>query len=123
MQNGQFQVPAMPWPSHLFLIATATDAHGATGRRTIQIDPQPTSLTVRTKHKLLKVTVSGEDRKDGWSGQYVVGSTVRLAAAKHQVRKGVRYEFVRWSDGRARKHDVQLWDPAVTVKAVYRRLR
>ena len=123
VRSGQFAVPELPYPSHLYLVATATDAHGATGRSELRIDPQPASLTVRTRHKLLKVTVAGEARKDGWSGQYVVGTTVRLVAKKHQVRKGVRYEFVRWSDGGARKHDVQLWAPAVTVKAVYRRLR
>ena len=119
----QFLVPQLPYPSHLYLIATATDAHGATGRSELRIDPRPATLTVRTNAKKLKVSVAGEDRKDRWSGQYVVGTTVRLVAKKHQVRKGVRYAFVRWSDGGARKHDVQLWAPALTVKAVYRRLR
>ena len=123
VRTGSFLVPQLPYPSHLYLVATATDAHGAIGRSELRIDPRPASLTVRTKHKLLKVSVAGEDRKDRWSGRYVVGSTVRLVAKKHQVRKGVHYEFVRWSDGGARRHDVQLWDPAVTVKAVYRRLR
>jgi PKD repeat protein len=80
------------------------------------------SLTIRTKSKLLKVTVAGQTRKDGWSGQFAVGSTVRVVARKHQVRKGVRYEFVRWSDRGARKHTVQLWEPAVTLTAIYRRL-
>ena len=123
VRNGQFLVPELPYPSHLYLVATATDAQGATGRSELRIDPQPTSLTVRTKHKLLKVVVAGEDRKDGWSGQYVVGSAVNVSAAKHQVRKGVRYRFVRWSDGGARKHVVQLWDSAGTLTAIYRRAR
>ena len=123
VRNGLFLVPELPYHSHLYLVATATDAHGATGRSELRIDPQPTSLTVRTKGKKLKVVVAGEVCKDGWSGHYVVGSTVSVAAPKHQVRKGVRYRFVRWSDGGARKHVVQLWDSAVTLTAIYRRAR
>ena len=55
--------------------------------------------------------MAGEVRKDGWSGHYVVGSTVGVAAPKHQVRKGVRYRFVRWTDGGARKHVVRSGTP------------
>ena len=123
VRNGQFLVPELPYPSHLYLVATATDAHGATGRSELRIDPQPTSLTVRTKHKL-----QGRRGRRDLQGRLVrattsLGSTVRVAAPKHQVRKGVRYRFVRWSDGGARKHVVQLWDSAVTLTAIYRRAR
>ena len=52
-----------------------------------------------------------------------MGSTVRLVAPRSQRKNGVRWVFVRWSDGGARKHDVTVWDPALTVKAVYRRSR
>ena len=121
--SGQFVVPPVPYPSHLYLVATATDAQGATGRSELRIDLPPTSLTIRTKAKNLKVRVAGEDRKDGWSGTYVVGSTVRVVAPKRQVHKGVRYVFVRWSDRGARKHDVTLWDPPATLTAIYRRAR
>ena len=71
------------------------------------------TLRVKATHKL---------RVDG-SGTLVMGSTVRLVAPKSQKRKGVRWVFVRWSDGGARKHDVTVWGPSLTVKAVYRRAR
>jgi hypothetical protein len=35
----------------------------------------------------------------------------------------VRWVFVRWSDGGARRHQVTVWDPSVVLKAVYRRAR
>ena len=120
---GQFQVPAMPYPSHLYLTATVTDDHGATDSRTVRIDPRPTTLTVQSRRHRLHVSVDGVDHKDGWSQQYVVGSTVRLVAPKRQVKKGVRYVFVRWTDGGARKHDVLLGEAPLAVKAVYRRAR
>ena len=122
--NGRFLVPALPYPSHLYLVATATDAHGATGRSELRIDPQPVALTVKATRKLrVGVDVGGVHRKSGWSGLLVRGTTVRLVAPRSQTKKGVRWVFVRWSDGGARKHSVTVWDPAVRVKAVYRRAR
>ena len=35
-----------------------------------------------------------------------MGSTVRLVAPTCTRKNGVRWVFVRWSDGGARKHDV-----------------
>ena len=123
VNTGRFVVPALPYPSHLYLTASATDAQGATGSRTLRIDPRPGLLTVQTRGAKLKVTVDGVDRKGGWSGPVVAGSTVRLVAPRHQSRHGVRYVFVKWTDGGARKHDVVVWEPGKTVKAVYRRVR
>ena len=59
--SGQFVVPELPYPSHLYLVATATDAHGATGRGELRIDPRPVALTVKATRKL-RVDVDGEDR-------------------------------------------------------------
>jgi hypothetical protein len=123
VSSGKFVVPAMPYPSHLYLTATVTDDRGATGTKTLQIDPRRASLTVQTRRHKLGVTVDGVGRKDGWSGTVVAGSTVRVVAPRRQSRHGVRYVFVKWTDGGARQHDVVVWDSAMTVKAVYRRVR
>ncbi len=123
VSTGQFVVPAMPYPSHLYLTATVTDEHGATGSRTVRIEPRQGSLTVETRRDKLKVKVDGVKRKGGWTETVVVGSTVRLVAPRSQVKKGVRYVFVRWTDGGARKHDRVVGETPVTVRAVYRRAR
>ena len=119
---GRFTVPELPYPSHLFLVATVTDAQGATGRSELRIEPQPVALTVKATRKL-RVDVDGARHKSGWSGRVVMGATVRLAAPRSQTRNGVRWVFVRWSDGGARKHDLTVWGQTLTVKAVYRRVR
>ena len=121
VRSGRFAVPELPYPSHLFLVATVTDAQGATGRSELRIDPQPVTLTVKATRKL-RVNVDGGHHKSGWSARLVMGTTVQLVAPRSQMRNGVRWTFVRWSDGGARKHEVTLWDPALTVKAVYRRV-
>jgi hypothetical protein len=119
--NGQFVVPPLPYPSHLYLVATATDAHGATGRSELRLDPLAVSLTVKANHKL-RVRVDGA-RHSRWAERLVMGTTVGVVAPRSQTRNGVRWVFVRWSDGGARKHDVTAWDPTATVRAVYRRAR
>jgi PKD repeat protein len=122
VSTDRFVVPAMPYPSHLYLTASVTDDHGATGARTVRIEPRRGSLTVQVRSARLAVSVDGVDRKGGWSGAVVVGSTVRVMAPRHQFKKGVRYVFVKWTDGGARKHDIVVWETPVTVKAVYRRV-
>ena len=122
VSTGQFLVPAMPYPSHLYLTATVTDGEGATATRTVRIEPRPASLSVKAGHKL-KVKVDGEPRKGAWSGTVVAGSAVQLVAPRSQSRHGVRYVFVRWTDGGARKHSVTVWETPIAVRAVYRRVR
>ena len=68
--SGQFVVPELPYPSHLYLVATATDAHGATGRGELRIDPRPVALTVKATRKLRWSTSTacstGTAGPDGW---------------------------------------------------------
>ena len=122
VSTDRFVVPAMPYPSHLYLTATVTDDHGATGTSDHPDRAEAGHAHRRATHKL-KVKVDGVNRKGGWSGAVVVGSTVRLVAPRAQVKNGVRYVFVRWTDGGERKHDVVVWETPVTVKALYRRVR
>jgi PKD repeat protein len=122
VRTGQFQVPPMPYPSHLYLVATVTDAHGASATKEVLIEPQVSRLEVRATNGLA-VDVRAVSRKDGWSGRVVTGSTVRVVAPKQQQRRGTRWVFVRWSDGGERRHDVTVWDPSLTLTAIYRRSR
>ncbi len=119
--TGRFVVPPMPYPSRLFLVATVTDAHGATATRELRLEPVPVRLKLRTSGPGLSVKVDGVVRRSGWSGRVVAGSRVRLSAPRLQVRGGVRWTFVRWSDGGARRHELDVWDPKVTLRAIYRR--
>jgi hypothetical protein len=115
--SGQYQVPAMAADSHLYLVVTATDDHGATGTKELRLDPQLVTLTMKTRPRGLDAAVSRR------SLQLVRGTTVEVGARRSLTRKGVHWVFVRWSDGGARRHRVTVWDPNVVLKAVYRRAR
>jgi hypothetical protein len=88
--------------------------------------PTPVAVamfTVLTRPGRLLVEVDHVRRAGGWSTDLAVGTRVRLVAPRQQVKKGVRWVFVRWSDGGARKHDVTVPGPGLVVRAVYRRAR
>lgn len=74
-----------------------------------------------TSLKGLKVLVAGASRPSGYRRTFQVGSRVQVSAPKVQVRNGVRYVFVGWSDKKPRTHLVSVPNRALTLKATYRR--
>ncbi len=120
--GGTFRPPQMPYPSRLFLTAFVTDAQGLTDSRRVRLDPQPVSLTVGTSVAGLSVLVDGDWHADEWTGQFVAGRRVPVNAPLTQTLSGVRFGFVRWSDGGERAHHVQLGDAPLGLEAVYQQL-
>lgn len=85
----------------------------------MRLDPKSVSLTVGTSVTGLSILVNGFWRVDGWTEQFVAGRSVRVTAPISQTRSGVRYGFVRWSDGGDRSHLVHLGDTPFSLEAVY----
>jgi glucose/arabinose dehydrogenase len=75
-----------------------------------------------TRPRGLRLEVDGATRVGPWARTYDVGERVRVSAPRRQSSDGVRYRFVRWSDGGARVHDVVVSESQPKVVAVYRRL-
>lgn len=120
VQNGQFTVPQLPFPSRLVLVATVRDSQGLTATRELVVEPQAATLRVKGTRKV-PVTLDGETGRTV-TKTVVAGSTVTVSAKKVVTRKGVRYRFVKWSDGGARTHAVAAWAASTTITAKYRRL-
>ena len=99
VRSGQFLVPQLPYPSHLYLVATATDAHGATGRSELRIDPRAVALTVKATRKL-RVEVDGVHHRRGLvrtAGDGDDGPAGRAQVADEERRPvGVRALVRRW---------------------------
>jgi hypothetical protein len=85
-------------------------------------EPVQQRVTFRTRPGGLVVKVDGKRRADRWTRALDVGTEVRVVAPKRQWRDGVLFEFVRWSDGGARRHTVVVPDARLKVRAVYRRV-
>ena len=142
--DGTFETPTGSTPTLARTFDTAgshvvevkvTDADSGTATAsatvtstTVSVDEPGTSpapvrqrVVFRAKPGFLKVKVSGKARRSGYSRAYDVGTVIKVIAPKKQWRRGVRYEFVRWSDGRGRTHKIVVPDQALRLKAVYRR--
>lgn len=88
-----------------------------------EYDKVKAPLRVKTTPWGLKVKVSGKTRRHGWARQYQVGTKVWVAAPARQWRRGVGFQFVKWSDGGTRVHRVGIKDEKNVLRAVYRRIR
>ena len=106
--------------SHELSARASPTTYTATYQR---VTPQLTKVTVAARPIALVVKVDHVRHRGGWSAELAPGSRLRLVAPRQQVRKGVRWVFVRWSDGGARKHELVVGDSATTVRAIYRRVR
>ena len=88
-----------------------------------------TPLTVKSSPKKVKVKVDGKRHRAPYRTAYDSGTVVKLKAPKVFVKKGVRYVFTKWKGvsgkkaKKKRKLTLTVGDDAVTVKAVYQRVR
>jgi glucose/arabinose dehydrogenase len=100
-----------------------TDSHGGQAVGSVSIRSYERSrVSVRTRPGDLRVKVDGTSYRGGWSRRLDVGDTVKVVAPKRQWRNGVLYEFVRWSDERARIHRITVPDGGVRIRAIYARV-
>jgi glucose/arabinose dehydrogenase/PKD repeat protein len=106
--------------SHYEVTLTATDSRGLKGSRTVTIRPETRQLTIDTLPTGSTVTYNGADRATPFSRQATVGFHTSISAPQTLERSAQVYEFVGWSDGGARLHDITV--PAVDsgLVATYR---
>lgn len=79
-------------------------------------------VTFVTRPGALTLKVAGQVRRSGFGGTYDLGATFKVTAPKKQWFRGVLYEFVKWSDGGARVHDVVVSESTSQLRAKYRKI-
>lgn len=122
VRSGSFTAPDHEYPAYLELRLTATDRDGFTSTVSRVLQPRTVALSFATKPSKLSLIVGGDDaRSTPFSTTVIVGSTLTIAAPASQVVKRQTYQFVAWSDGGARIHEIQAPNKATTYTATYRR--
>jgi glucose/arabinose dehydrogenase/PKD repeat protein len=86
-------------------------------------DPVVSSLTLQTRRDKLQLKIDGKRHTSEWQRTLPVGTTVSVVAPKSQMKKDVRYVFVRWKDGGPRKRIVTVGEAPLVLKAIYRKAR
>jgi glucose/arabinose dehydrogenase len=99
---------------------TVTDSRGLTHSTSRDIFPQKVDLSLASEPAGLSLELDDQPTATPHATPAVVGLTRTLGAPATAVKDGVTYEFVEWSDGGAREHDVTTPSSDVTYTARYR---
>jgi len=118
VSSGSFIAPDHDYPSYLELQLTATDAGGLTSTTSLRLDPQPVDLSFASVPAGITLAVGSASVTTPGTETVIHGSTVSVAAPATQVVGTKQYQFVSWSDGGARAHDV-VAAAATTLTATY----
>ena len=104
--GGRFFAPDHEYPSYLELVLTATDAGGLTSTTSLRLDPQTVNLTFTSNPPGIPIVVGTTSGATPRTDTVIRKSTVSVSAPATQVVGGKEYQFVGWSDGTARAHDL-----------------
>ena len=118
--SGSFPAPDHEYPSYLELRLTARDSGGLTSTQTLRLDPQTTTLNMRSDPAGLQLNAAGGSGTTPFNQTVIVGSRSTISAPSPQTLAGTGYEFVSWSDGGTQSHDVIAGATAGTYTATYR---
>lgn len=105
--------------SRLVVTATAVDSRGLTDTVTRALLPRVVDLTFRTTPGGGRLVIQGERRRTPLTVQSWVGYVFGVRAPDQEIN-GLPYVFARWSDGRARQHDITTPATATEYVARYR---
>ena len=119
VSGGTFVAPSHEYPSYLTLSLTATDAGDLSSVVTRRLDPQTVTVSLQTSPAGLKLGLNSETVTAPSDRVLIAGSTFSLSAPSPQTLNGTTYEFVSWSDGGARTHDVTA-DTSASYLATFR---
>jgi hypothetical protein len=99
---------------------TVTDSGGLTHSTFRDVNPRTASLTLQTSPAGLQVLLDGQPLTAPSTFTGVAGIVRSLQAPSPQTLAGTDYEFVSWSDGGARAHDISTPATNRTYTAAFR---
>lgn len=106
VSGGSFKAPDHEYPSHLELQLTATDSQGLQDTSILKLYPKTILLTLESDPPGLPLILNGVSQAAPFSRTVIVGSRNSISAPTPQSLNKTSYEFVSWSDGGARTHDI-----------------
>jgi hypothetical protein len=105
--GGSFIAPDHEYPSHLSLELTVTDAGGLADTDRLRLDPRTVNLTMKSSNPTgLQLTLGSTTATANFSRTVIQNSVNSISAPSPQVKNGITYNWLRWSDGGARSHNV-----------------
>jgi uncharacterized repeat protein (TIGR01451 family) len=116
--SGSVLAPDHEYPSYIEIDLTATGASGLTSSAKLDLYPRTANLTIAAEPEGLEAGFNGRPVPTPSVHEVIVGSLNTVSADERQAFDGSVFEFVDWSDGGARVHDVTVAADQ-TVTATY----
>ena len=106
--------------SHYEVRLTATNSRGLSDTATITIRPRTSSLTLDGNPAGVPVTYSGTSFKSPVTRDAAIGFRTQVSVPERYLTETGRiYDFLLWTDGGARTHDITVPAAAKRITAVY----
>jgi PKD repeat protein len=105
--------------SHYEVELSATDSGGLTARRTVVINPETTTVRLRSEPSGAPVSYAGRQLATPQDLTTAIGFQTTLSVPASFEHNGQTFEFVGWSDGGARVHDYTVPPGGGTVTATF----
>jgi uncharacterized repeat protein (TIGR01451 family) len=117
--GGSLDAPDHPYPSHLELRLTATDAYGLSATTVMRLDPKTVDLSFATNPSGLQIALGGDSAPAPFTQTVIQNSLNSISAQTPQDLNGVRYQFQSWADGGPSAKDVRAGTTATTFTATF----
>ncbi|MDA0168685.1 choice-of-anchor D domain-containing protein [Solirubrobacter taibaiensis] len=104
--TGTFTAPDHDWPSYLELVLTATDSHGLTATKTVNIHPRTVDLTFTSTPSGAELNYGSYTLTTPATMTVIEGSQSTLTAGTPQAIDGHDVDFASWNDGSDRTRSI-----------------
>ena len=108
--------------SHYEVTLTVTDSHGAEAERTVELQPQIAPLRLDTEPSGVSLSYAGAKVVTPYEAMAGVGFHTTVTAPAELEHDGRPYEFLSWSDGGERLHEIDVPAEGIDLKAAFRDL-
>jgi glucose/arabinose dehydrogenase len=119
--GGSFVAPEHEFPSHVELELTARDASGLTTTVTRPLHPRTVAITMRSEPTGAPLTVGTETATAPFTFDVIQNSRLPITAPPTATLGGLTHEFVSWSDGGSRTHEIVPGSSPATYTATFQR--
>jgi PKD repeat protein len=106
--------------SYYEVTLTATDSEGRTDSKTITLHPETVNVTLASSPSGVGLSYSGTAVTAPATRATAIGYVATVTAPDSYVTGSQTYQFVSWSDGGARVHDITVGTSDFTLTATYR---
>ncbi len=105
--------------SHFEVTVTATDSNGLSATRQVRLDPETTSLALRSSPEGAPLSYGGRAHTSPFDGVTAIGFQTTVTAPASFTSGGRSWVFSSWSDGQSRIHDLTVPSAPLSLTARY----